>query len=458
MKKQLIRESNLQAFCQDNKLCLPPNHIMTPGALDKARELGITIVVPDTVVPEIAVAEVVVAESADADSSGAPTSENTTHEFIMPRLSLLGFGCLNQGIDRLKALKCKKVLIVTDAVLNSTGLVKLVTGKFAARGIATVVYDGTLPNPTVSNVHDGLAILKKYQCDTIVSLGGGSPHDCAKAIALLATNGGDVADYEGVDKSILPSLPLVAINTTAGTASEMTRFCVITNEKTHIKMTIVDQNITPTMAINDPELMMGMPAGLTATTGVDALTHAVEAFLSSAADPITDALASKAIKLIAEFLPRAVRDGSDRQAREQMAYAQYMAGMAFNSSGLGYVHAMAHQLGGLYGLPHGVCNAILLPHVMTYNLKVQAEKLSDIARYMGCDVYGLPVRDAAIDGIKAVCRLLLEVNVPTSLAQLGVKAEDIPKMAANALKDTCATTNPRQGTVADIEQIFLNAL
>lgn len=448
MKKQLIRESNLHQFCQGDKLYLQSGVIMTPGAVDKAKHLGIAIVpagASEEAQPEQA-------------TEPAPESAKTGHEFIMPRLSLFGFGCLDQGIDRLRALKCKKVLVVTDAVLNSTGLVSSVTEKFAAKGIATVVYDGTSPNPTTTNVHDGLTVLKQHQCDTVVSIGGGSPHDCAKAIALLATNGGKVADYEGVDKSVLPCLPLVAINTTAGTASEMTRFCIITNEQNHIKMAIVDQNVTPAIAINDPELMLGMPSGLTATTGMDALTHAIEAFLSSDASPVTDALASKAIKLIAEFLPRAVRDGSDRQAREQMAYAQYMAGMAFNSGGLGYVHAMAHQLGGLYGLPHGVCNAVLLPHVMNYNLKVRAEKLSDIARYMGCDVYGLEVREAAIAGISAVCRLLLEVGIPSSLAQLGVKEEDIAVMAANALKDTCAATNPRQGAAAEIEQIFANAL
>lgn len=444
LKKQLIQESNLHTFCHGDKLCLQPGYIMTPGAMDKAKNLGITIL-PVT--------------GSHRDLPEQVTeSGKTGYEFIMPRQSLFGFGCLNQGIDRLKALQCKKVLIVTDAVLNSTGLVGTVTEKFTAKGIVTVVYDGTSPNPTIANVKNGLTVLKKQKCDTVVSLGGGSPHDCAKAIALLATNGGEIADYEGVDKSTLPCMPLVAINTTAGTASEMTRFCIITNERNHIKMAIVDQNVTPAIAINDPELMLGMPSGLTATTGMDALTHAIEAFVSSSSSPVTDALASKAIKLIAEFLPRAVRDGSDRQAREQMAYAQYMAGMAFNSAGLGYVHAMAHQLGGLYGLPHGVCNAVLLPHVMTYNLQSQLQKLSDVARYMGCDVYGLETRHAAISGIKAVCRLMLEVGVPPSLTELGVKTDDIPTMAANALKDACAATNPRQGTAAEIEQIFVNAM
>ncbi|WP_095211248.1 iron-containing alcohol dehydrogenase [Endozoicomonas ascidiicola] len=455
MKKQLIRESNLQSFCQGNTLYLQPGYILSPGALDKARDLGIKVCRNDEAVGNESIgnehSSAVVAEFASQAMSAG-------HEFIMPRQSLLGFGCLNKGIERLKSLNCKKVLVVTDAVLNQTGLVGTVTDRFSARGIVSVVYDGTQPNPTTTNVSEGLSILKRHQCDAVVSLGGGSPHDCAKAIALLATNGGEVADYEGVDKSTHPCLPLVSINTTAGTASEMTRFCIITNEQSHIKMAIVDQNVTPAIAINDPELMLGMPASLTAATGMDALTHGVEAFLSSSASPVTDAVASKAIKLVAEYLPRAVKDGADREAREQMAYAQYMAGMAFNSGGLGYVHAMAHQLGGVYGLPHGVCNAVLLPHVMMYNLSTSAEKLSDIARYMGCDVYGMDAHNAAVLGIKAVCKLLLEVGVPGGLSELGVKAEDIPLMAINALRDACAATNPRQGTQAEIEQIFKNAL
>ncbi|MEG2256572.1 MAG: iron-containing alcohol dehydrogenase, partial [Cetobacterium sp.] len=185
-----------------------------------------------------------------------------------------------------------------------------------------------------------------------------------KGIALLATNGGDVKDYEGVDRSIHPQLPLIAINTTAGTASEMTRFCIITDEEAHIKMAIVDKHVTPLVAINDPELMMDMPKHLTAATGMDALTHAIEAYVSIIATPVTDACAEKAIELIANNLREAVFNKDGKKSKDNMAYAEYLAGMAFNSASLGYVHAMAHQLGGFYDLPHGVCNAVLLPHVV----------------------------------------------------------------------------------------------
>ena len=195
----------------------------------------------------------------------------------------------------------------------------------------------TQPNPTTENVAAGLKLLKENNCDSVISLGGGSPHDCAKGIALVAANGGDIRDYEGVDRSAKPQLPMIAINTTAGTASEMTRFCIITDEARHIKMAIVDKHVTPLLSVNDSSLMIGMPKSLTAATGMDALTHAIEAYVSIAATPITDACALKAVTMIAENLPLAVEDGSNAKAREAMAYAQFLAGMAFNNASLGYV-------------------------------------------------------------------------------------------------------------------------
>ncbi len=217
------------------------------------------------------------------------------------------------------------------------------------------------------------------KCDLIISLGGGSSHDCAKGIGIVSTNGGNIRDYEGVDKSTKPMPPFIAINTTAGTASEMTRFCIITNTSNHVKMAIVDWRVTPTVAINDPLLMAGMPPALTAATGMDALTHAVEAYVSIIATPVTDACAIKAIELIAGSLRAAVANGADMVARDNMAYAEYLAGMAFNNASLGHVHAMAHQLGGFYNLPHGVCNAILLPHVEKFNLIAKVDRFGDIA-------------------------------------------------------------------------------
>ncbi|MEF1290198.1 L-threonine dehydrogenase [Vibrio sp. M260118] len=381
-----------------------------------------------------------------------------TSAFFIPTVNLMGAGCLKEAADSIQSQGFKKGLIVTDKILSQIGMVKQVQDMLAERSVETVVFDGTQPNPTISNVNDGLELLKSNQCDFVISLGGGSPHDCAKGIALVAANGGKIGDYEGVDQSAKPMLPLIAINTTAGTASEMTRFCIITDEERHIKMAIVDKHTTPLISVNDPELMLAKPASLTAATGMDALTHAVEAYVSIAATPITDAVAIKAIELIQAHLRTAVENGDDIQAREQMAYAQFMAGMAFNNASLGYVHAMAHQLGGFYDLPHGVCNAILLPHVQRYNAQVCPERLRDVAKAMGVEVEGLSAEQGAEAAIDAIVTLAKDVGIPAGIRELGAKSEDIATLADNALKDACGFTNPKQATHEEISAIFEAAM
>ncbi|RJG40297.1 L-threonine dehydrogenase [Motilimonas pumila] len=370
----------------------------------------------------------------------------------------MGSDCLTQAMDAIKSHGFKKGLIVTDNVLVQMGMVKQVTDLLSQRDIATFVFYGTQPNPTIGNVNAGLAMLQQNQCDFVISLGGGSPHDCAKGIALVATNGGEIADYEGVDVSAKPQLPLVAINTTAGTASEMTRFCIITDEARHIKMAIVDKNTTPIMSVNDPKLMLAKPASLTAATGMDALTHAIEAYVSTAATPVTDAVAIKAIELVQSNLRAAVSNGEDLHAREQMAYAQFMAGMAFNNASLGYVHAMAHQLGGFYDLPHGVCNAILLPHVQAFNAKVCPERLTDVAKAMGVEVSGLTPEQGAQAALTAIKQLSADVHIPAGLSELGASSQDFDTLAENALKDACGFTNPVQASHDEIKTIFAAAM
>lgn len=381
-----------------------------------------------------------------------------TSAFFIPTINLMGAGCLTDAVDSVKSQGFKKGLIVTDKVLNQIGIVKQVQDLLTEREVETVVFDGTQPNPTTGNVVSGLELLKENDCDFVISLGGGSPHDCAKGIALVAANGGKIGDYEGVDQSAKPQLPLIAINTTAGTASEMTRFCIITDEARHIKMAIVDKHTTPLISVNDPELMLAKPASLTAATGMDALTHAVEAYVSIAATPITDAVAIKAIELIQAHLRKAVTHGDDIEAREQMAYAQFMAGMAFNNASLGYVHAMAHQLGGFYDLPHGVCNAILLPHVQRYNAQVCPERLKDVAQAMGVEVEGMTAEQGAEAALEAIIALSKDVGIPSGLTELGAKSEDISVLADNALKDACGFTNPKQATHEEISAIFEAAL
>ncbi|MDM1545817.1 L-threonine dehydrogenase [Ignatzschineria indica] len=378
--------------------------------------------------------------------------------FFMPPVNIIGENALADAVATLRGYGFKKGLIVTDKFLATSGMADEVIKLLNNVDIEAVVFDGTNPNPTTKNVADGLAILKENECDFVISLGGGSPHDCAKGIALCATNGDDISAFEGLDKTKNPQLPMVAINTTAGTASEMTRFCIITDEERHVKMAIVDKNSTPILSVNDPHMMKGMPKGLTAATGMDAMTHAVEAYISTAANPITDACALKAISLIVENLQAAVANGDDITARDNMAYAQFLAGMAFNNASLGYVHAMAHQLGGMYDLPHGVCNAVLLPHVLDFNKSAAAARLKDVAKAMHIDVANMSDKEAADAAIAKIRELSASIDIPANLTLLNAKEEDIPLLAKNALLDVCSATNPVQGTQADVENIFKAAM
>lgn len=381
-----------------------------------------------------------------------------TYGFYMPPVSFMGIGCVKDIGKEIAARGLKKCLIVTGKVSVKIGAIDRLGAILKESGIDYIVFNDTKPNPTVQNVEDGLKVLKENNCDFIISYGGGSPHDAAKGIALVATNGGSIKDYEGLDKSKYPQLPLICINTTAGTASELTRFSIITDEERHVKMAIVDKNVTPIIAVNDPELMVTMPVSLTAATGMDALTHAVEAYVSTIATPITDACAEKAFDLIGKFLRRAVENGEDIEARDMMAYAEYLAGMAFNNASLGYVHAMAHQLGGFYDLPHGVCNAVLLPHVVKYNSVVSAEKLGKVAIHLGVDPHIVTKENGSELAIEAIKKLSKDIGIPSGIRELGAKEEDFETLATNALKDACGLTNPRQASLEEIIEIYRNAL
>lgn len=377
--------------------------------------------------------------------------------FFMTSENYVGKGALEEASARLGTFGTK-ALIVTDNILATTPIMQKLKDVLAQQNINYVIFDKTVPNPTVQNVTDGEQAYKENACDFIISFGGGSPHDCAKGIALVATNGGNIKEYEGMDISQKPHANLVSINTTAGTASEITRFTVITDTDRKVKMAILDTKMTPKLSVNDPELMLSVPASLTAATGMDALTHAIEAYVSVIATPLTDGNAIQSIKLIAKYLKKAVDNGNDIDAREQMAYAQLLAGLAFNNASVGYVHAMAHQLGGFYNLPHGVCNALLLPYVQKYNAQACAGRLKDIAEFMGKDVSGLSDNDGANVALDAIIELSKSIGIPQSLSELGVKEADIPTLAENAMKDICCFTNPVQGTQADIEAIYREAM
>lgn len=379
--------------------------------------------------------------------------------FFIPTVTLMGIGSHKEIGKQIKVLGGKKPFICTDKGITAAGIADRIAKVIKEDcGVDPVIYDNTHPNPTDNNVHEGLALYVEKKCDLIISLGGGSSHDCGKGIGIVATNGGSIRDYEGVDKSQKAMPPFIAVNTTAGTASEMTRFCIITDTSRKVKMAIVDWRVTPNVAIDDPLLMAGMPPALTAATGMDALTHAIEAYVSTIATPITDACALKAIELIAQYLRAAVANGGDMEARDRMCYAQYLAGMAFNNASLGHVHAMAHQLGGFYDLPHGVCNAILLPHVSRFNLIAKMDRFADIAVAMGENIDGLSIRDAADVALESIQTLSADVGIPEGLTALGVKEEDLKTMAENAQKDACGLTNPRCPTLNDVIEIYRNAL
>lgn len=378
--------------------------------------------------------------------------------FQMPAVNLFGEGCSNEVGIRLQNLGLKKPLLVTDEGLHKAGLSKKIASIIKDAGIDVAIFPKAEPNPTEKNVEDGLKSYEQEGCDSIVTLGGGSSHDAGKGIALVAANGGEIHDYEGVNISKKPMVPMIAINTTAGTGSELTKFTIITDSKRKVKMAIIDQHVTPTLSINDPVLMMGMPPGLTAATGLDALTHAVEAYVSTDATPITDALAIQAMRIIPIFLPRAVANGADMEARDKMAYAQSLAGLAFNNAGLGYVHAIAHQFGGFYNFPHGVCNAILLPHVCHFNLIARTERYADIAAFLGENIEGLSDYDAAQIGIETIERLGFELGIPSGFKEMGAKESDIRTLAENAMKDASGLTNPRKPKLEEVEQIIKNAM
>ncbi|WP_041277630.1 iron-containing alcohol dehydrogenase [Desulfotalea psychrophila] len=384
--------------------------------------------------------------------------------YFIPSVTLIGIGAAKEIPARLQSLGGKKPLIVTDKGITGAGITKQITDLCDAAKMEYAVYDETIPNPTDINVAHGVEAYSKNGCDSLITLGGGSSHDCGKGVGLVIANGGKIHDYEGVDQSTKPMPPYIAVNTTAGTASEMTRFCIITDTSRKVKMAIVDWRVTPGIALDDPMLMMGMPPALTAATGMDALTHSIEAYVSTAATPLTDSAAEKSIQLIAQHLRPAVANGSDINAREGMCYAQYLGGMAFNNASLGHVHAMAHQLGGFYDLPHGECNAILLPHVSRFNLIAKVGRYAKIAELLGEDITGLSQRDAAELAIQSIEQLAQDVGIPAGLKELGrrygkdVEEKDIDIMTANAQKDACGLTNPRGLRDADVKAIYKAAL
>lgn len=384
---------------------------------------------------------------------------NRQFDFLMPSVNFFGPGVIAKIGDRAKMLNMHKPLIVTTEGLSKidNGPVKQTIASLEKAGVDYAVFTGAEPNPKIRNVQAGKKMYQDENCDSIITVGGGSAHDCGKGIGIVLTNGDDISKLAGIETLKNPLPPLMAVNTTAGTGSELTRHAVITNEKTHLKFVVASWRNIPLVSFNDPMLMLDIPKDITAATGCDAFVQAIEPYVSVDHNPITDSQCKEAIQLIQTALPEVVANGHNVEARTKMVEAEMLAGMAFNNANLGYVHAMAHQLGGQYDAPHGVCCALLLTTVEEYNLIACPERFAELAKVMGFDTTGLTLYEAAqksIDGMREMCRL---VGIPSSIKEIGAKPEDFEMMAKNALKDGNAFSNPRKGTVEDVVKLYQKA-
>lgn len=377
-------------------------------------------------------------------------------EIYQPLHTIIGCGSLEVIPEQIKKVGATKPLVVTDEGLAKIGTLDAVTNELKAAGVPFETFTKVRPNPTCGMVRDCFQTLKSTGCDFLVALGGGSAMDCTKAVSIMATNGGDVKDYEGVNKSKKPGLPMIAINTTAGTGSEVTLFYIITDEERKVKMAMIDPNCLAYAAVDDPVIQAGMPPRLTAATGMDALTHAIEAYTANGHFPFTDGLALEAIKLIARFLERAVVNGQDMIARENMCWAEYMAGVAFSNAGLGIVHAMAHQLGGFYNMPHGECNAMLLPHAMRFNFDMNKKRYAAVGKALGLPTDAMTVDQAANAAIQWIVDISKRIKIP-ALKDSKFDPNDVQTLSMNAMHDACMAANTRQPSVAEVAQIYMNA-
>lgn len=382
------------------------------------------------------------------------------HRFILNETSFFGPGARKELPEAIRRIGKSKVLIVTDKGLLQFGVAKMVTDVLDQAGISYEIFSEVKPNPTVSNVKAGIDAFKNAQADILVAIGGGSSIDTAKAIGIVIANPdfSDIVSLEGCAPTKNKSVPIIALPTTAGTAAETTINYVIIDEEKQKKMVCVDPNDIPAVAIIDAELMYSLPKGLTAATGMDALTHAIEGYITKGAWELSDMFEIEAIRMISRYLPVAVADPKNPEGRNGMAVAQYVAGMAFSNVGLGLVHGMAHPLGALFDIPHGVANAVLLPTVMEFNMPCCIAKYRRIAEAMGVDTAAMNDDEAAQAACDAVKQLSQTVGIPATLTELGITENDIPALTTQALEDVCTPGNPRPVTGEDVTGIYRSLL
>ena len=377
---------------------------------------------------------------------------------VLNTISYHGHGAIENIVPELTARGYKKAFVCSDPDLIKFGVTKKVTDLLDAAGFAYSVYSEIKPNPTIQNVQDGVAAFKAAEADCIVTIGGGSSMDTAKAIGIIINNPefADVRSLEGVAPTKKHAVFTIAVPTTAGTAAEVTINYVITDVEKKRKFVCVDTNDIPEIAVVDPDMMSSMPKGLTAATGMDALTHAIEGYITKGHCTISDMFHLEAIKLISENLRGAVQNTPE--GREGMALGEYIAGMGFSNVGLGIVHSMAHPLGAHYDTPHGVANALLLPYVMEYNAaSPAAPKYVHIAKAMGVNTEGMSVEEGICAAIDAVRKLSLSIGIPQRLREINVREEDLHQLAIDAFNDVCTGGNPRPTSVEDIEALYHKA-
>lgn len=382
------------------------------------------------------------------------------NRFILNEVSYFGPGAREVLPKEISRLGLKKAFVATDKDLIKFGVADKVLSVLRNANIPYEVFSEIKPNPTVSNVKAGLAAYAASGADFIIAIGGGSSMDTAKAIGIITNNPefSDVVSLEGVADTKKKSVPIIALPTTAGTAAEVTINYVITDEENHKKMVCVDPNDIPAIAIVDAELMYTLPKSLTAATGLDALTHAIEGLITKGAWEMSDMFEIKAIEMIARYLETAVNEPNNSDARNGMAVAQYIAGMAFSNVGLGVVHGMAHPLGAIFDIPHGVANALLLPTIMEFNAPAAVDKYVEIAKAMNVYSAGMTKEEAADAAVKAVKELSVRVGIPQHLSELGIKAEDLPRLAKAAYADVCTLGNPREVTEEIILDLYKKVL
>lgn len=380
-------------------------------------------------------------------------------EFCVPtKIIYQEYAVKNRLVEQLKTFDSSKVAIITDKGVVKAGLLKDVVATLDAAGIKYVLFDSVEPNPSTGTCVKAFETAKKIGATVLIAVGGGSSMDVAKSAGILMTNGGDLESYEGADKFSHSIAPTICIPTTAGTGSELTPFAIITVPAKHYKMSIFSSRCLPQVALLDPTLLSTVPPSVAAACGMDALTHAVESFINSVTSPITEAYACEAMRLIGKYLRAYVANRKNLEAAGAMQVASSMAGVAFGVARLGNVHAMAHPLGGFFNVPHGVANAILLPHIMRFNLLADNGKYKRIAELLGEDTSGLSDREAAHLAVAAVEELSGDIEIPKSLGAVGVTKDVIPAMSVDAMKSGNVLINPRQTTLKDIENLYLKAM